>query len=107
MVSVGNILHPFTSTETTCCVVVVFAVLHLTVTIRPIRVITKLPNSEQSYKGKVKTHKYINRQNQSTTCRPTRTNYPDCIVFGTTLTTILPILFQYCYKYCYSDNRNL
>ena len=33
----------------------------------PIRVITKLPNSEQSYKGKVKTHKYINRQNQSTT----------------------------------------
>jgi hypothetical protein len=32
-----------------------------------IRAITKLPNSEQSYKGKVKTHKYINRQNQSTT----------------------------------------
>jgi hypothetical protein len=31
-----------------------------------IRVVTKLPNSEQSYKGKVKTHKYINRQNQST-----------------------------------------
>jgi hypothetical protein len=27
---------------------------------------TKLPNSEQSNKGKVKTHKYINRQNQST-----------------------------------------
>ena len=27
-----------------------------------IRVITKLPNSEQSYKGKVKTHKFINRQ---------------------------------------------
>jgi hypothetical protein len=25
------------------------------------------PNSEQSYKGKVKTHNYINRQNQSTT----------------------------------------
>ena len=35
-----------------------------------IRVITKLPNSEQSYKGKVKTHKYINRQNQSTTGKP-------------------------------------
>jgi hypothetical protein len=33
----------------------------------PIRVITKLPNSEQYYKGKVKTHKYINKQNQSTT----------------------------------------
>ena len=32
-----------------------------------IRVITKLPNSEQSYKGKVKTHKYINRQNQWST----------------------------------------
>jgi hypothetical protein len=32
-----------------------------------IRVITKLPISEQSYKGKVKTHNYINRQNQSTT----------------------------------------
>ena len=32
-----------------------------------IRVITKLPNSEKSNKGKVKTHKYINRQNQSTT----------------------------------------
>jgi hypothetical protein len=28
---------------------------------------SKLPNSEQSYKGKVKTHNYINRQNQSTT----------------------------------------
>jgi hypothetical protein len=26
----------------------------------------KLPNSEQSSKGKVKTYKYINRQNQST-----------------------------------------
>ena len=32
-----------------------------------IRVITKLPNSEQSYKGKVKTHNVIYRQNQSTT----------------------------------------
>jgi len=32
-----------------------------------LRVITKLPNSEESYKGKVKTHKYINSQNQSTT----------------------------------------
>jgi hypothetical protein len=32
-----------------------------------IKVITKLPNSEQSYKGKVKTHNSINRQNQSTT----------------------------------------
>jgi hypothetical protein len=32
-----------------------------------IKVITKLPNSEQSHKGKVQTHNYINRQNQSTT----------------------------------------
>ena len=32
-----------------------------------IKVITKLPNSEQSYQGKVKTHNYINGQNQSTT----------------------------------------
>ena len=36
-------------------------------TLSLIRVITKLPNSEQSYKGKVKTHNYINRQKQSTT----------------------------------------
>jgi hypothetical protein len=35
--------------------------------VEEIRVITKLANSEQSAKGKVKTHKYINRQNQSTT----------------------------------------
>ena len=34
--------------------------------INSIRVITKIPDSEQSYKGKVKTHNYINRQNQST-----------------------------------------
>ena len=27
--------------------------------------------------------------------------------FCTALTTILLILFQYCYKYCYSDSRNL
>ena len=27
--------------------------------------------------------------------------------FGTALANILPILFQYCYKYCYSDSRNL
>ena len=32
-----------------------------------IRVIRKLPNSEQSFKGKGKTHKYTNRQNRSTT----------------------------------------
>ena len=27
--------------------------------------------------------------------------------FGTAFTTILPIFFQYCYRYCYSDSRNL
>ena len=32
-----------------------------------IKVIKKLPDYEQSYKGKVKTHNFINRQNQSTT----------------------------------------
>jgi hypothetical protein len=41
----------------------------------PMRVITKLPNSEQSYKGKVKTHRYINRQNQSTTGKLWKTVY--------------------------------
>jgi hypothetical protein len=29
------------------------------------------------------------------------------IEFGTALTTILPILFQYCYKYYYSEERSL
>ena len=43
---------------------------------------TKLPNSEQSYKGKVKTHKYINKQNQSTTgklwtCSSSRNQFLD------------------------------
>jgi hypothetical protein len=27
--------------------------------------------------------------------------------FGTALTTVLPVLFQYYYTYCYSDSRNL
>ena len=47
--------------------------------IEQIRVITKLPNSEQSYKGKVKTHKYINRQNQSTTGKLGKCNDPDLV----------------------------
>jgi hypothetical protein len=34
---------------------------------RKIRVIAILPNTEQSFKGKGKTHKSTNRQNQSTT----------------------------------------
>jgi hypothetical protein len=36
--------------------------LNKTVTLLEIKVITKLPNSEQYYRGKVKTHNYINRQ---------------------------------------------
>jgi hypothetical protein len=44
-----------------------------------IRVITKLPNSEQSYKGKVKTHKYIDRQNQWTTGKLWKRNDPDLV----------------------------
>ena len=44
-----------------------------------IRVITKLPNTEQSYKGKVKTHNYINRQNQSTTGKLWKRNDPDLV----------------------------
>ena len=40
-------------------------------------VIAKLSNSEQSSKGKVKTHKYINVQNQSTTGKLGNRNGPD------------------------------
>ena len=45
----------------------VLTLITCTINACTIRVITKLPNYDQSYKGKVKTHKYINRQNQSTT----------------------------------------
>jgi hypothetical protein len=44
-----------------------------------IRVITKLPNSEQSYKGKFKIIKYINRQNQSTTGKMWKRNDPNLV----------------------------
>ena len=27
--------------------------------------------------------------------------------FGADLTTVLPVLFKYCCKYCYSDSRKL
>jgi hypothetical protein len=40
---------------------------------------TKLPNSEQSYKRKVKTHNYINTQNQSTTENCENRNDPDLV----------------------------
>ena len=41
-----------------------------------IRVITKLPNTEQSSKGKDKTHKSTNRQNQSTTGKLEKPQWP-------------------------------
>ena len=41
-----------------------------------VRVITKLPNTEQSSKGKVKTHKSINRKNQSTTGKLGKPQWP-------------------------------
>jgi hypothetical protein len=41
-----------------------------------IRVITKLPNTEQSSKGKGKTHKSTNRQNQSATGKWENRNGP-------------------------------
>ena len=44
-----------------------------------IRVIAKLPNTEQSSRGKVKTHKSINRQNQSTTGKLGNRNGPDLV----------------------------
>ena len=44
-----------------------------------IRVITKLPNTEQSSKGKGKTHKWTNRQNQSTTGKLGKRNGPDLV----------------------------
>ena len=44
-----------------------------------IRVITKLPNSEQSSKGKVKTHKYINRKNHQQPENCENRNDPDLV----------------------------
>jgi hypothetical protein len=55
----------------TVLVIVLFMILYCscncTVHVIVLFMLTKLPNSEQSFKGKVKTHIYINRQNQSTT----------------------------------------
>jgi len=41
-----------------------------------IRVITKLPNTDQSSKGKGKSHKSTNRQNQSTTEKLGKPQWP-------------------------------
>ena len=41
-----------------------------------IKIITKIPNTEQSSKGKGKTHKSINRQNQSTTVKLGKLQWP-------------------------------
>ena len=27
--------------------------------------------------------------------------------FGAVMTTVVPVLFKHCYKYCYSDSRRL
>jgi hypothetical protein len=45
----------------------------------PNKVITKLPNTEQSSKGKGKTHKSTNRQNQLATENLENRNGPDLI----------------------------
>jgi hypothetical protein len=47
--------------------------------IKYIRVITKLPNTEQSFKGKGKIHKSKNRQDQSTTENWENRNGPDLV----------------------------
>ena len=44
-----------------------------------IRVIIKLPNTEQFSKGKAKTHKTTNRQSQSTTGNWENHNGPDLV----------------------------
>ena len=44
-----------------------------------IRVITKLPNCEQSYKGKVKTHKYINSKKSVNNRNCENRNDPDLV----------------------------
>jgi hypothetical protein len=59
----------------------------------PIRVITKLPNSEQSYKGKVKTHKNTNRQNKSTTGKLGKPQWPWlCTGLSTSRSTYVPYI---------------
>jgi hypothetical protein len=47
-----------------------------------IRVITKLLNTEQSSKGKGKTHKSTKRQNKSTTGNSENRNGPDLVVIS-------------------------
>jgi hypothetical protein len=49
----------------------------VTVKLSKIRVITKLPNSEQSYKGKVKTHKTDKISQQPENCE--NRNDPDLV----------------------------
>ena len=48
----------------------------LNILLYEIRVITKLANTEQSSKGKGKTHKSTNRQNQSTTGKLGKPQWP-------------------------------
>ena len=56
------------------------------------------PNSEQSYKGKVKTHNYINRQisQQPENCE--NRNDPDCVlhIIVFTISSILLAMYNLC-----------
>jgi hypothetical protein len=72
-----------------------------------IRVITKLPNSEQSYTMDfhiVKMHKDMSKNFKNIFFINVWRKSVFNIYFteiGAALTTILPVLFEYCYKYCY------
>jgi hypothetical protein len=92
---------------------------------KQIRVITKLPNTEQSSKGKGKTHKSTNRQSSQQPENCENRNDPDLVqaflkkwwvesdfkaplrhriwyCFDNYFTYFVPV-----FKYCFSDNRNL
>jgi hypothetical protein len=71
-------------------------------------IITQLPNSEQSYKGKVKTHKCINRENQSTTGKLTspRTQSGDVLLFYASFSLLL-LLFLLLFFHTYLSARFL
>jgi hypothetical protein len=59
---------------------------------------TKLPNSEQSYKGKVKTHNYINKQNQSITGKPKTVMTLNTIVMQSFSVFLFTITYKYGHK---------
>jgi hypothetical protein len=65
-----------------------------------IKVITKLPNSEQSYKGKVQTHNYIKEKLEHTNYEAAR------IITGATKLTSIRILLQECEWETLEQRRN-